>query len=155
MNQDTKIHSEIALAIRGAKKQMFKRHREGMPLRDAAHRFSVDLVKEFHDMIPDHEPILSPEEFQLHLERELEREKEEAQENDREKVLQSLFELLNNKQTPSELWQALAEFVTEQSNKADFYSLPMLTEILKSVSPEDLRGATVETNAKEDAHASN
>ncbi len=65
MQQNTitaKKHSEIALAIKAAKKQMFKRHREGMDLREAADKFCVDICTRFEDIVSrDSEPYESVE----------------------------------------------------------------------------------------------
>lgn len=62
-----------------------------------------------------------------------------------QRVSDSILELLHNPQTPADLFEAVAQFVCEQSNKADlFHSAPVIGELLKSVPPDELRGAVIE-----------
>jgi len=64
-----------------------------------------------------------------------------------ERVLRAMHELLHNPETPQNLFEAVAEFVCEQSNRGGndeiFHSGPVLNELLKSVPPEDRRGAII------------
>jgi hypothetical protein len=54
MNENTtKIHSEIALKIKGAKKAMFLNHRTGTPLDTAINGFLTRLRKELFEGVPD------------------------------------------------------------------------------------------------------
>ena len=55
-NNTPALHATLAREIKAAKKTLFKRHREGMPLRDATTKFVVDIANQFHDVVvPDHE----------------------------------------------------------------------------------------------------
>jgi hypothetical protein len=69
-----------------------------------------------------------------------------------EKVVRATSELLHNPQTPQELFEAVAEFVCEQSNVGGniYHSTPVLIEVLKSVPPEELRGAILEARTREE-----
>lgn len=51
-NSKNELHTEITLAIKRAKRQMFKRSREGMDLREAADRFVFDIAGQFANMVP-------------------------------------------------------------------------------------------------------
>jgi hypothetical protein len=66
--------------------------------------------------------------------------------DDKERVLRATSELLHNPKTPQNLFEAVAEFVCEQSNVGEniYHSTPVLIEVLKSVPPEELRGAILE-----------
>jgi hypothetical protein len=70
------------------------------------------------------------------------------------KVLRATLELLHNPETPQDLHEAIAEFVCNVSNKENiFHSKPVVSQILASFPPEELRGAIVE--AREVNHAEN
>lgn len=82
--------------------------------------------------------------------------------SDHQKVLDALYELLHNPQTPSDLWQACSEFVTDQSNNCTqelYQTTSYLTEVLKSVQPDELMGAVrarqIEEANTEVSHATN
>lgn len=63
---------------------------------------------------------------------------------DREKVLLAMSELLHNPQTPANLYEAVAQFVCEQSSECsdDLYHSPaFLKVVLDTVPQEELVGA--------------
>ena len=49
------------------------------------------------------------------------------------KVLRAVSELLHNQQTPNDLFEAVAGFVCEQSNKTDFHSEAILAKFFREV----------------------
>lgn len=55
-NTTLDLHAKLAHEIKSAKRTMFKRHREGVPLRAAADQFVIDITNRFHSVVPDHEP---------------------------------------------------------------------------------------------------
>ncbi len=61
---------------------------------------------------------------------------------DEHRVSDSVLELLHNPQTPEALYQAVAGFLCDQSNKGPnlFHTAFGVSELLKTVRPEDLRG---------------
>jgi hypothetical protein len=84
------------------------------------------------------------------------RDKQDAEHSAR--VLRAMSELLHNPQTPGGLFEKVAEFVTDQSNECGdnlWYSDTVLSEILKTVPTEDLRGATLQRQREEASNAAN
>jgi hypothetical protein len=189
---DTKLHAEIALAIKAAKKKLFKRHREGMPLSRAGQMFLADMAAVLYgDMAPDKTEIpdhvawdqkdadavwdalerndddklcdlVFPETKAQHViatlpdgqEVELYGDavdlKPEADADDDRKVMRAMYELLHNPQTPESLYQEISEFVTDQSNECGenlYHSTSYLTEVLKSVKPEERIGVVLAREA--------
>lgn len=76
------------------------------------------------------------------------------------KVIEAMEELLRNPETPACLWEKVSEFVTEQSNECDdslYQSNFYLTEVMKSVLPEERRGAVLALREAGEggAHATN
>ena len=64
--------------------------------------------------------------------------------HNKDRVLDSVDELLHNEATPHDLFEAIAQYVCRQVNEINdeiFHRRPVLTEILQSVPPEELRGA--------------
>ncbi len=53
-NNTLDLHKTVAHEIKAAKKRMFKRHREGMPLPEAASAFCVDMAARFRAVVPDY-----------------------------------------------------------------------------------------------------
>ena len=51
-NNTLHLHSKLALEIKAAKKTMFRLHREGTSLREAADRFAVDIANRFEGVLP-------------------------------------------------------------------------------------------------------
>jgi hypothetical protein len=49
------LHSQIALAIKAAKKKMFRCHREGMDMPHAAEKFLHDVTRRIYDLVPEPE----------------------------------------------------------------------------------------------------
>ncbi len=67
-------------------------------------------------------------------------------------VLRAISELLHNPLTPQNLFEAVAEFVCEQSNVGSeniFHSTPVLNEVLKSVPQEELRWSVIAARKEE------
>ena len=50
-NSRDHLHSKLALEIKAAKRTMFKRHREGMDLREAADKFAFDVAGRFENVL--------------------------------------------------------------------------------------------------------
>lgn len=72
--------------------------------------------------------------------------REETQDGVDQKVLQAISELLHNPLTPQDLFEKVAEFTCEQSNRAGeevYHSPVVLGAVLASVQPDDLRSATL------------
>jgi hypothetical protein len=67
---------------------------------------------------------------------------------DKDRVKDAIYTLLHNKATPADLYEAVAEFVCEQSNRAGtlqdniFHSEPVLELLLNTVPADELQGAT-------------
>jgi hypothetical protein len=64
-NTTLSLHATLALEIKAAKKTMFKRHREGLPLRMAANHFVADITQRlkklpFPDALSDSSPPQVP-----------------------------------------------------------------------------------------------
>lgn len=55
-NTTLSIHSRIAHEIKAAKKTLFNRHREGLPLRAALDQFAVDICHRFEKVAPPVQP---------------------------------------------------------------------------------------------------
>jgi hypothetical protein len=53
MDENTKKHAEIALAIKAAKKKMFKSRREGLALRAACDQFMIDAGRALAEIVPE------------------------------------------------------------------------------------------------------
>jgi hypothetical protein len=47
------LHARIALEIKAAKKKMFKRHREGVPLQLAIDKFEGDVMRRLYSLAPE------------------------------------------------------------------------------------------------------
>lgn len=134
--QNTKIHSQIALAIKSSKRLMFNRHRSGIDLPFCAGQFVKDVNSRLEHVLDcgglDALGVEAPPED------------DQETEAARQRVLDALHELLHNPETPSDLFQECSEFVTDQSNECGqslYQSTPYLTEVLGSVKPEDRMGA--------------
>jgi hypothetical protein len=56
MQNQNNTHQQIALAIKGAKKAMLKRSREGMNMRVAAEGFISEVAVCFAGIVPDFAP---------------------------------------------------------------------------------------------------
>lgn len=54
--EEYKLHSEMALAIKAAKKKLFKRHREGMEYGEAVDLFIGELTQSLTIIMPDQSP---------------------------------------------------------------------------------------------------
>lgn len=150
-NEYSKVHQQIGDAIATAKKNLFQSHREGMKIGDAVDRFIDELNESLNELAPCESPApgkstdASPEQI---------RDAQDA--HKRVKVFQATSELLHNEQTPQDLFEAVAGFVCEQSNKADFHSDAILVAVLKSVPADELRSATLQARQNEEVnHASN
>jgi hypothetical protein len=50
MNENTKLHAEIALVIKRCKKQLFKRHREGMNIKSAVNTFLLEVDQRIDEL---------------------------------------------------------------------------------------------------------
>ena len=75
----------------------------------------------------------------------------EKPKSDRDRVLQAIQELLHNPETPQGLYEAVAQFLCEQLNRCGdnlYHSTAMIIEVLKTVPPDDTRGAVLAARAK-------
>jgi hypothetical protein len=134
--QNNKLHSEIALAIKGAKKQMFRRHREGMSIREAADKFCVDMANRFEPLCKAEKPADPVCDCT----------QAEIEDDEKTRVVRALSELLHNPQTPSDLYQECAEFVCNANNsmeekKNTLHSEPSLAMLLDAIPAEESMGA--------------
>src|SRR5687768_14422003 len=71
MEKNSKIHSEIALEIKAAKKRMFRRHREGLDLGEAILRFKEEITQRMMKFMPE-TPAEFVENFQRKMNKALE-----------------------------------------------------------------------------------
>lgn len=116
-NTTLDIHKTLAHEIKAAKKAMFKCHREGVPLKEAAHRFTVDIANRFsrsilligfHDVVPDHETPVT----------------------DRKKLARALSEILSNPQTPVALYNSVGDLTLEMCMPLLDYSPEVIEKAL-------------------------
>jgi hypothetical protein len=66
--------------------------------------------------------------------------------SDKQRVIDATAEILRNPQTPGDLFEHVAEFVTESHNKGGdslHYGLPMLALVIGSHPEDELRGAII------------
>lgn len=65
---------------------------------------------------------------------------------DKQRVIEATVEILHNPQTPSDLFQAASEFVTDASNRDIeqlMHSAPVLTMLVNSYPEDELMGAVI------------
>lgn len=162
-NQNTKLHAKMALIIKSAKRRMFKSLREGAQYGEAVDQFREEIIQELTIAMPDDDESDSVEVTLPNGEKvdligdaaDLAREGNKSNFAPVCTVLEAVYVLLHDPKTPSELFEKVAEFITDQSNQAnDIYHEPfVLAAVLASVPPNELMSAVIAARDAEVSHA--
>jgi hypothetical protein len=109
-DKHSKTHVEIALAIKAGKKKLFKQHRAGMDLNDASYEFLDELTQMFNSLDDDGVKAVDRS-AKLH---EGEEELTETHE-----LASAVHAILNDANTPAELFNKVSDFVFDCVNIKD------------------------------------
>ena len=151
MDNNSKLHSEIGLAINRAKKQLYKRHREGMKIGDSVDLFMNELNESLNEVAPcepvdEFVTVTLPNGKQVELSGDaVEMAKPAKPEAELAAHVKAIIE---HPLTPASLYEAVAAFVCDGTNIKNAEGETLLERW--SDSPETIAAVIAWTNERDD-----